>query len=76
MRSTGVSGRFECGFQTNFNFADVPNEPIPTYGHRVFVYNRIPTQREERAKLRSQGDMQRDVSYWRRARSNLPLGCL
>ena len=42
----------------------------------VFVYNRIPTEREQMAKLRSEGDMQRDAWYWRWARSNLPPGCL
>jgi len=29
----------------------------------VFVYNRRPTEREEMAKQRSEGDMQRDVWY-------------
>ena len=49
-----------------------------TVGHNatVFIYNRIPTKREETAKPRSEGDMQRDASYWRRVRSSLPPGCL
>jgi len=42
----------------------------------VFVYHRILTEREETAKLRSEGNMQHDQSYWHRARSSLPLGCL
>jgi len=33
VKATRVSGRFACGFRTDFHFADVPNEPIPTYGH-------------------------------------------
>ena len=41
----------------------------------VFVYNAIPTEREEMAKLRSEGGMQHDALYWRRARSNLSPGC-
>jgi len=49
-----------------------------TVGHNatVFIYNRIPTKREETAKPRSEGDMQRHVSYWCRALSSLPPGCL
>jgi len=42
----------------------------------VSIYNRILTEREETAKSRSEGDMQRDASYWRWARSSLPPGCL
>ena len=42
----------------------------------VFVSNRILTEREETAKPRSEGDMQRDASYWRRAQSSLPPGRL
>jgi len=55
-----------------------PNRRIVTVGHNptVFIYNRIPTEREETEKPRSEGDMQRDASYWRRARSSLPPGCL
>jgi len=71
-----VSGRFACGFRTDLHFADVPNEPIPTYGHRVFVYNRILTERDETAKLWSEGHMQRDAWYRRLAWSNLPPGFL
>ena len=33
VKTTGVSRRFTCGCQTNWHFADIPNEPIPTYGH-------------------------------------------
>ena len=55
-----------------------PFRRMVTVGHNTtaFVYNRIPTEREETAKLRSEGDMQRDTSYWRRARTSLPPGCL
>jgi len=55
-----------------------PFRRMVTVGHNatVFIYNRIPTKREETAKPRSEGDMQRDVSYWRRARSSLPPVCL
>jgi len=35
-----------------------------------------PTEREEMADWRSEGDMLRDAWYWRRARSNPPPGCL
>ena len=43
-----------------------------TVGHnpKVSVYNRIPTEWEETAKLRLGGDIQCDVSYWRLAGSN------
>jgi len=49
-----------------------------TVGHNatVSIYNRIPTEREEPANSRSEGDVQRDATYWRRARSSLPPGCL
>jgi len=55
-----------------------PFRRMVTVGHnaRVFVYNRRPTEREETAKRRSEGDMQPDAWYWRRARSNPPPGCL
>jgi len=55
-----------------------PFRRMVTVGHNatVFIYNRIPTEREETAEPRSEGDMQRDASYWRRARSSLPPGCL
>jgi len=48
-----------------------------TVGHNatVFIHNRIPTEQEETAKLRSEGDMQRDPSYWCQAWSGLPPGC-
>jgi len=70
-----VSGRFACGFQTNIHFGDVLSGPILTYGHRVFVYNRIPIEQEEPAKPRREGDMESDAWYWRRARSIVPPGC-
>jgi len=49
-----------------------------TVGHNttVFVYNKILTEQEETAKLWSEGDMRRNTSYWRRAWSSLPPGCL
>jgi len=55
-----------------------PYRCIITVGHNatVFIYNRIPTEREETEEPRSEGDMQRDASNWRRARSCLPPGCL
>ena len=55
-----------------------PFRPMVTVGHNatVSIYNRIPTEREETAKSRSESDMQGDASYWRRARSSLPPGCL
>jgi len=42
----------------------------------VFIYNTIPTEQEETAKPRSEGNMQHDASYWRRSQSSLPPGCL
>ena len=42
----------------------------------VFIYNRIPTEPEEMAKRRSEGDMQRDASLRRWAQSRLPPGWL
>jgi len=55
-----------------------PFRRVVTVGlnHTVSIYNRTPTEREETAKSRSEGDMQRDASYWRRARSSLPPGCV
>jgi len=55
-----------------------PFRRMVTVGHNamVFIYNRIPTEREETAEPRSEGDMQRDASYWRQARSSLPQVCL
>jgi len=55
-----------------------PFRRMVTVGHNatVFVLNRIPTEPEEMAKLRSEGDMQRDASFWRWARSSLPPGWL
>jgi len=55
-----------------------PFRRMVTAGHNatVSIYNSIPTEREETAKSRSEGDMQRDVTYWRRARSSLLPGCL
>jgi len=49
-----------------------------TVGHNatVFVYDRIPTEREDTAKPQSEGDMQRDALCWRRVGSSLPPGCL
>jgi len=54
-----------------------PFQRMVTVGQNatVFIYNRIPTEREETAKPRSEGDMQRDALYWRRARGSLPPGC-
>jgi len=45
-----------------------------TVGHNatVFVYIRIPTEPDEMAKLRSEGDMQRDALLRRWERSSLP----
>jgi len=47
-------------------------------GHnaRAFVYNRRLTEQEETVKQQLEGDMQRDASYWGRALSNPPPGCL
>jgi len=64
-----------------YNLLMYPMNPFRrmlTVGHNatVFIYNRIPTEREETAKARSDRDMQRHASYWRRARSSLPPGCL
>jgi len=55
-----------------------PFRRMVTVGHNptVIVYNRIPKERYETLKPRSEGDMQRDASYWRWARSSLPPGCL
>jgi len=54
-----------------------PFRRVVTVGHNptVIVYNMIPTERYETTKPRSEGDMQRDASYWRWARSCLPPGC-
>ena len=41
----------------------------------VFVYNWILTEREETAKLRSEGYIQRDALYLHWVRSTLPPGC-
>jgi len=41
----------------------------------VFIYNRIPTEREETVKPRSEGNMQCDAMYWRRVTGSLPPGC-
>jgi len=38
--------------------------------------NALAESEEETAKLQSQGDVQRDASYWSRARSNPPPWCL
>ena len=51
VKATRVTGRFACGFRTDLHFADVRNEPILTYGHGLFIYNMIPTAREEMAKV-------------------------
>jgi hypothetical protein len=32
VKATGVSPRFGCSFRSDFDFADMLNEPIPTYG--------------------------------------------
>jgi len=55
-----------------------PFRRMVTVGHNatVFVYNRIPTEPEEMAKLQSEGDMQRNASLWCWARSSLPPGWL
>jgi len=55
-----------------------PFRRMVAVGHNatMFLYNRIPTDWEETAKLLSKGGMQCDASYWRRARSSLPPGCL
>jgi len=55
-----------------------PFRRMVTVGHnaRVFVWNRRPTEREETAKRRQEGDMWRDVWSWCQARSNPPPGCL
>ena len=55
-----------------------PFRRMVTVGHNatVFIYNRIPTEREETVEPGSEGDKQRDVSYWGRSRSSLPPGCL
>jgi len=55
-----------------------PFRRMVTVGHKptVIVYNRMPTERYETTKPRSEGDMQCDASYWRWARSSLPPGCL
>jgi len=55
-----------------------PFRCMVTVGHNatVFIYNGIPTEREETAKPRSEGDMQSDSLYWGRVRSSLPPGCL
>ena len=33
-----------CGFRTDLHFADVPNEPIPTYGHSWPQRHSVPLQ--------------------------------
>jgi len=55
-----------------------PFRRMVTVGHNatVFMYNRIPTEGEETAEPRLEGDIQRDASDWRRARTSLPPGCL
>jgi len=55
-----------------------PFRQMVLVGHntRGFIYNSRPTEREETVKQWSEGNMQRDVWYWRRAQSNPPLGCL
>ena len=55
-----------------------PFRRMVTVGHNttVFVYNRIPKERVQILKLRSENDMQSDVWDWQRARSNLKSGCL
>jgi len=55
-----------------------PFRSMVTIGHNatVCVYNRIPTEWEETAKLRSEGDMLCDQWFWCWAQSILPLGCL
>ena len=55
-----------------------PFRRMVTVGHNatVSIDNRIPTEQEETAKSRSGGDMRCDSSYWCRARSRLPPGCL
>jgi len=55
-----------------------PFRRMVTVGHNatVFIYHRIPLEREDTAKPRLEGDMQRDTSFRRRARSSLPTGCL
>ena len=49
-----------------------------TVGHNVTVFIQIrrQTEPEEMAKPRSEGDMQCNAWYSRRARSNPPPGCL
>jgi len=64
-----------------YNLLMYPMNPfwrMVTVGHNatVFSYNRITTKLEETAKPRSEGDIQCDASYWRRARSSLSPGCL
>jgi len=44
VKATGIAGRFACCFRTDLHFANVPYAPIPTYGHRVFIYNSKPTE--------------------------------
>jgi len=55
-----------------------PFRRMVTVGHNatVFLYNGIPTEPEEMAKLRSEGNMQCDTSLWCWAASSLPLGWL
>ena len=55
-----------------------PFRRMVTVGHNatVFIYNTIPTEREATVKPELESDMQRNASYWRRARSSLPPGCL
>jgi len=51
---------------------------IVTVGHNasVLVWNRRPTEEKDVVKQRSQGNMRRNAWYWRKVRSNPPLGYL
>ena len=59
-------------------YAMSPFRCMVTVGHnpRVFVKYRRPTEREETAKLRYEGDMWPDAWSWCCARSHSPPGCL
>jgi len=77
VKATGVSWRFTCSFRTNLHLLMNPMNAfrrMVTVGQyaTVFVYNMIPTEWEETAKLRSEGDMQRDAWYWCWVQNNLP----
>ena len=54
-----------------------PFLPMGTVDHNggMFVYNRREREREETVTLRLEGDMQREVWYWRQAVSNPPAVC-